>query len=266
MRLPQGKIGSPPKTNPMLLLLKLSFLFAFCYGGCLLLNAQPNFSRWELGANIGTFIYQGDLTPAAIGSYKTPGLVLGLWVGRRLNKAFSLRGNLALGTLRGDDAKWENPDWRQQRNFNFGSPVSELSGQLVWNIGKSEESSRTRFAPYLFGGVGVAFLRIRRDWSNLNASYFGETDNVSTGLPDDINRRLPWVIPVVPVGAGVRYALSQKISLHAESAYRFTATDYLEGFSRSANPSQKDQYYNVSVGIIYKLGKRSGLDCPPVRQ
>ena len=89
---------------------------------------QFDLRNYELGLSAGTFIYQGDLTPARFGSYRTPGANVNIFVNRILNPSFTLRTNLAFGKLRGDDAKYSNPEWRQQRNFNFSSSVFELSG------------------------------------------------------------------------------------------------------------------------------------------
>lgn len=97
-------------------------------------HAQLNLSNWQIGFNAGDFVYQGDLTPSRFGSYRTLKPGLGLYISRILSPSFILRTNLALGKLKGDDAKYDKPAWRQERNFNFTSPVAEISELLVWNI------------------------------------------------------------------------------------------------------------------------------------
>ena len=239
-----------------------AFLQKFCflsllYGLSGSLYAQLDLSKYEIGINAGTYIYQGDLTPAAMGSWRTAGFGLSLWGSKILNNAFSLRVQLARGRIKGDDARYAHPEWRQQRNFNFRSPLTELSALLVWDVfGNDFSNNRLKLSPYLFAGAGASFLNIKRDWSNLNASYFSETDNAVAGIATDAAHPLPGVISVLPVGVGVRYSISSKLSVNAESEYRFLFTDYLDGFSQAANPAQKDHYYSVSVGLSYALGKR----------
>jgi hypothetical protein len=96
----------------------------------------------------------------------------------------------------------------------------------------------------------------------LNSEVFTSTDNVQTGLSTDISHRLPKVLPVIPAGLGGRYAVTNKISLTLETSYRLSYTDYLDGFSKSANPNQRDHYFSHTIGILYSFGKKSGIDCP----
>jgi Domain of unknown function (DUF6089) len=226
------------------------------------LHAQIDLSKYEVGLSGGVFVYQGDLTPQPLGSYKTLKPQFALHVYRILSPSFSVRLNVNRGKLYGNDAAYSNPEWRQQRNFNFTTPVTELSLQGVWNI---LQARSPRFSPYLFAGAGISFLKIKRDWSNMYPAVFGESSDVQAGLTVDAAKTLPRVIPVVPVGAGVRYALSDRFSLTGETSYRLSFTDYMDGFSKSANPGKNDHYLSHSIGIIYSFGKRDKkLGCPSV--
>jgi len=225
---------------------------------------QVNTPKFQFGISAGTFIYQGDLTPSSIGSYKTVQPAINLFAAKLFSPSFALRGNIAFGKLKGDDAKYDHPDYRQQRNFNFSSPVFEISGLAEWNILGRNYISRG-FAPYLFAGVGYNILKIRRDYSNLNVEYFGSESELVTGLTADAQRSLPKGLLVLPVGAGVRYYLSDRIGISAETSYRIMSNDYLDGFSQSANPSKGDHYYSHTIGIVYRIGKKNMLDCPVMR-
>lgn len=99
----------------------------------------------------------------------------------------------------------------------------------------------------------------------MDPAVFGESSDVQAGLAVDAAKTLPRIIPVVPVGAGVRYALSDRFSLTAETSYRLSFTDYMDGFSKSANPDKNDHYLSHSIGIIYSFGKKDKkLGCPSV--
>ncbi len=240
------------------------FLFAFAFLLGTTLSAQL-YPKYEFGFNLGFTVYQGDLTPQQLGSFKTQKLALGLQAARLLGPSFSVRAAFLRGRLKGDDALYTTPEFRQQRNFNFSTPVTEFTGQLVWNpLGRNY--AEKGFSPYFFAGAGFAFLRIKRDWSGLNSSYFNsETSSLFSGLATDTTHTVPRLIPVIPVGLGVKYFFTPKLGMNAETSYRLGYTDYLDGFSEAANPDKKDHYLNYSVGIIYRTGKKNMLSCPKIR-
>lgn len=227
--------------------------------------AQTDKPKYEFGLNLGFLLYQGDLTPEKLGSFKTQKLTLALHASRILGPSFSLRTNLAFGKLKGDDAKYANPEYRQQRNFNFTSPVFEISELLVWNAAGKNYAEKG-FSPYLFAGAGLSFLKIKRDWSNINNSYFPpESSEIWAGLAADSAHKLPRFLPVIPVGAGIKYFFTPKLAVNAEASYRIGFSDYIDGFSQAANPTKKDHYSIYSVGLIYRTGKKNKLGCPVMK-
>jgi opacity protein-like surface antigen len=227
---------------------------------CLHVCGQAN--KFEFGAGLGMMVYQGDLTPSAFGSYRTARPGFNLHVGRMLNSSLLFRANLLFGRLAGDDSKYSYPVYRQQRNFKFSAIARELTGQLVWQPVKDRKLS-----PYVFGGAGLSSLRISRDWSGLNYNYFGgEASDMAAGLSADSVHRLPGVTPVGVAGIGMKYFLKSNLAINAEYSYRVIRTDYLDGFSVSANPNLKDHYMNYSVGVVYHTGRRNrSTDCPAMR-
>ena len=107
-------------------------------------------------------------------------------------------------------------------------------------------------------------MNISRDYSRFNPAYFGEVSSVTAGLAVDAVTPVPRVIPVVPVGAGLRYNLSRRIAINGELSYRLMRTDYLDGFSMSADPNQKDHYASITIGVAYKFGNKDRYACPAV--
>ena len=242
--------------NPTIILILLLFGYAETKG-------QSNVPKLELGFGLSTFIYQGDLSPEDFGSYKTMRVGVNLFVAKLMSRSVSLRTNLAIGGLRGDDSKYSEPEYRQQRNFKFKTPLAELSELIVWNPLKKNYADKA-FYPYLFAGAGISFVNIQRDWSNYNGEYFSNTD-VSARLAEDSAHELPSVLPFVPIGGGLRFNLSYKWGVNIESTYRILFTDYLDGFSKAANPDKKDKYHSITIGAVYRIGKKNPLDCPVVR-
>jgi hypothetical protein len=172
---------------------------------------------------------------------------------------------MSFARLTGDESRYSKPEYRQQRNFSFTTPVAEFSGQLVWNIlGRNYEDRG--IMPYLFSGAGISLLSIKKDYSRMDPTIFGESSDIYAGLAIDNARGTPRALLSVPVGIGAEYPLSDRFSVNIETSYRFIFSDYLDGFSQSANTEFQDHYHSTSAGIIYKFGTRDkGVGCPVVK-
>jgi opacity protein-like surface antigen len=228
-------------------------------------NAQSKFDGYEIGISAGTLIYQGDLTPKPYGYLKTIKPAFGIYVSKPLGDYFSVRLNFERGRILADDAAYTEPAWKQQRNFEFTSSVTELTGTVVFNpFGRLSESNFRRFSPYVFAGAGLSFVNIKRNWSGLNTAAFDAKSDVIVGLGTDTLTTLPKVLPVIPLGAGIKYNINNNWSIFAEAAYRFTASDYLDGFKYAANKDRKDSYYGLSLGLSYTFGS-SRYNCPVIK-
>src|SRR5258705_5782831 len=243
----------------------LALCFAFTF---LSANSQSSLiPKYEIGVHVGSFIYQGDLTPNDFGAFNTMKPGFGISGTRNINSLYAVRLQFLHGWLKGDDAKYDNPAWRQQRNFNFKTPVTELSALLVRNITGliPNEAGIINFSPYVFGGISYSFLKIKRDWSQFNYSHFAGETAVINGLTEDINHKVPKGIFSFPIGFGVRYGITEKLSFSLEGTYRILVTDYLDGFSQAANPDKNDHYHTLMVGLIYSFGKRNRFACPVIK-
>ncbi len=232
---------------------------------CLALPVQAqkiDLTQYEIGLGAGVMVYQGDLTPEPPGAYKTMRFYWALQVYRKLGNAFAVRLNFSRGRLYADEGLYSEPDWRRQRNFIFSTPVTELAGQLVWY---PLAARAPRLSPYVFGGAGLSFVGIKRDWSNMNTTVFGDGSEVQAGLAEDLTVDLPRRVMVIPAGAGARYMPGERWSIIAETSFRFGFTDYLDGFSKSANPARNDHYHTHSVGLIYSFRGKDRRGCPVMR-
>jgi hypothetical protein len=234
---------------------KTGIIAALLIGSISTGHAQLNLSKWQFGIQGGVNVYMGDLTPEPLGAYRTLKPVLAVYAARVLSPSFMLRANLMRGSLRADESKYSKPEWRRQRNFSFSTPVTELSGLLVWNIFKNNDNYLDRrWSPYLFGGAGVSFLRVARDASRMDPAIFGEGTDVANGLAQDLAVTPPRSLLVLPLGAGVEYMISPRVSFTAETNFRYSLTDYIDGFSKAANPNKRDYYYTHTLGVIVKFG------------
>ncbi len=227
--------------------------------------SAQNKSNYEVGINAGTLIYQGDLSNSALGSVKNLKPAIGVYVTKELDTYFSLRANLLYGKISEDESQYSSPSWKQLRNFKFSTSVTELSTVLVWNfLGDNGVKDYHMFSPYIFGGLGLSLLHVKRDWSGINSTVFDNKSSAIIGLGIDTLHATPTILPVIPVGIGLRYALSNKISIRAEATYRLTFSDYIDGFSQSTNPTTKDKYYGLSIGLGIKLFSNN-YKCPTIK-
>jgi Domain of unknown function (DUF6089) len=227
-------------------------------------NAQF-YRDMSVGLNGGAYIYQGDLTPERFGSSRTIQPGFSFFAKKPINHFLAARVHISIARLKGDDSRYSKPEYRQQRNFFFTTPVKEFSAQLVWNIfGRNYEERG--IMPYIFSGAGVSLISVKKDYSRMDPAVFGESSDVYTGLAVDNARGTPRALLSVPVGIGAEYPLSDRFSVNLETSYRFIFTDYLDGFSQSVSPKYQDHYHSTSAGIIYKFGKKDkGIGCPVVK-
>lgn len=228
-------------------------------------NAQF-YKDMSVGLNGGIYVYQGDLTPERFGSSTTIQPGFSLFVKKPINYFLSARVLISIAKLKGDDSRYGKPEYRQQRNFYFTTPVKEFSAQLVWNVfGKNYEDNG--IMPYVFSGAGISVIGVRKDYSRMDTAFFFKNEpDVMEGLAVDNLRGTPRTLLSVPIGIGAELPISDRLSVNVETSYRFIFTDYLDGFSQSANPNRQDHYHSTSAGIIYKFGKREkGIGCPVVK-
>jgi hypothetical protein len=219
----------------------------------------------SLGLNAGAYVYQGDLSPGRYGSLKTIEPGISLFAKKPINKFLAARLYLSFASLLGDESRYENFVSAQGRNFSFSTPLTELSGQLVLNV-RGNNKNEKGLMPYVFSGMGVTFIHVKKDFSRLDPAVYPPNSDVAVGLAIDNAKGTPRKLISIPAGAGLAYLISNRILINTEAAYRFIFTDYLDGFSQAVNPKQQDHFYSISAGFIYKLGKKeNNLACPVIK-
>lgn len=151
----------------------------------------------------------------------------------------ALRANLTYGILAGND-NLTTEVFRQNRNLNFRSDIFEFSvvyelhffkEQLghVYDLRgvKGEKSSRVGL--YVFAGVGGFYFQPK---TLLNGTYV-ELQPLSTegqGLPGGPEEYNNFQL-CIPMGVGLRKALSKQWSAGLELQYTKTFTDYIDDVS-----------------------------------
>lgn len=228
-------------------------------------NAQFKASGFEAGIQLGTFVYQGELTSKFYGYTRNLKPAVNLHASKYLNDYFAVRGSAWLGKVAANEGVYTTPEWHQYRNFKFSTALTELSGLIVFNpYGNDNAKAVSRVSPYFLAGAGVTFINTKRDYSGFNTTYFDVKSVAAQSLAADTVKTLPTMITVLPIGAGIKYMLSSRIALNAEATYRFTSTDYLDGFKHNDSKNNRDSYYGISLGINYIFGKNR-YNCPKIK-
>lgn len=252
--------------------------------------AQSNYkaSSFEIGMDIGGMVSLSPLTPyGRLGAWKQISAPsIDFFIEKPIIGPVSIRGKFFLGTYGEDDSKtqgYSNWDWlKEYRKVKFSTSVKEVTGMVVFNLlrGEPTETNPHKISAYVFAGAGVAFVNVTRNWQNFDREYF-LVDNPS--LVEDLARDTAHALPnkafVIPLGGGLKYAISPKFSLLGEVNFRYTKQQYLDGFYNVGNNQRNvgynlkkdDYYYGVSIGISYRINtltmggaSKGKLGCPKV--
>lgn len=214
-----------------------------------LLSAQDEF---QAGLFIGASNYQGDFVVEDYAFLKESNLSVGLHFRKGLNKVLVARGSVSLVNLTGTD---ENYPERAERDFSFKNTLIELAAGLEFEpLGarryRSSVSRNQIFSPYLFAGVGVAYMNPQ---PKLN--YTGGPGE-DPAVADDINAEIEEVILTVPFGVGLSFDVDANWSIALEGGLRATFTDYLDGLSLAGNPDKNDWFQVIGLRMLYRFDNK----------
>lgn len=227
--------------------------------GCLcLLPFLANCQKLEGGIFLGGVNYTGDVVEPSLSDWSETKFAYGLMLRHNFTPKWALRGSLLLGKVTGSDMNYDDPTWRQNRGFNFETPLTEIALQLEWapfakDWVNADGTYRKSWSPYLLAGIGSLFYNPSAD--------FNENSNMASTMlnriADDKNQNdnTTHVGLAVPFGGGIRIDLTPKLVLGIEAGLRLPVTDYLDGISEAANPDRKDWYGFGGVTLSYRFNK-----------
>ncbi len=242
-----------------LVLISLTF-FAF---GSISTKAQDSCSvckpfPWEIGALAGVNQYFGDMHCSKPYASQN-NLMGGLFLRKHISDFFAIRPQVLVGKLAGRDM--DNPDklW-DYRRLNFSStPFVEAAV-----LGEYYPLRERRFtcdgfmkktlSPYLFAGVGATYSN-PTVYQEAGASFPARPTDLAADVAK-MNKFGNRIAAVIPVGLGVKYNASRRVTLGAEAGYRFSTSDYLDGLSLAGNSGRKDGYFLANVLGSYRFGDK----------
>ncbi len=202
----------------------------------LVLTILPLFAHaqyLDAGILLGASNYLGDLSKNSSAVY--PGETkpaIGVLARYNFSDRFGARLGLTYTSVSGRDANVRQDEFIRQRNLSFNSRIVELSLLGEVNLPGYQPYGLFRpFSPYLFGGVAIFNYNPRTrylgNWVKLQP--LGTEGQGLAQYPG--RRRYSTVSLAIPFGAGVKYALTDKLTLGLELGARYTLTDYLDDVS-----------------------------------
>jgi hypothetical protein len=220
----------------------------------------------EFGVGIGAGHYFGDLnTRARLNRAK---IAATIFFRKNFSNYIALRVGASFAQLGYSDIYNEHNQFMFQRNLSFNSNVWELALQGDFNFfrfmpGEPAEN----FTPYITLGVGVfsydpyAYLQGQK----IYLRPLGTEGQGSALYPD----RKPYgsMAISIPFGAGIKYAINERINVGFEVLHRFTNTDYLDDVSKTyvdpavfpTNPDGSPSNAQLLSDRSYEVGEPIGI-------
>ena len=170
--------------------------------------------RAEVGGGIGLVAYQGDFNGNLFKNMQPMFTLLGRY---KFNPRMALALNVSYGKIKGSSKNVETfyPDL-PETDFNHGIVDAGIRYEYnFWPYGTGREyRGAQRITPYIYIGLGATFVKPEKTEIALN----------------------------LPIGAGVKYKLGERMNLAIEWTMHFTTSDMLDGV--------KDPYGIKSSGLF----------------
>lgn len=126
-----------------------------------------------------------------------------------------------------------------------------------------------KFTPYVFAGIGYYNFKPYQIDEIIRSNGTFRYQNIAMKQVEKFSNRQMNV----PVGIGVKYAVTPNVIINAEGNYRFLFNKYIDNYIAD---NKKDSYYTISLGISFRLspisassgnrgyGNSKDCKCPPV--
>lgn len=216
---------------------------------------EPPQNFWEGGCYAGTAVYQGDLVPSLMGSFKDAAPVGGITAGYYFKHGIGLSTTIAVGGLRGDDAQWSRPEWRRQRRFSFKTGFGEWSLVATYDClaRLRERKNKIKWGLVMMAGGGVVYTNPSRDVSGLDSVAFSPGDAAVSGLKQDMDRSPATWTGLLILGGGIRYYVNKRTAVYTEVRLHCGSSDRMDGFRNAVSSSRPDGYMTYTVGYSVRI-------------
>ncbi|MFZ1787732.1 MAG: DUF6089 family protein [Saprospiraceae bacterium] len=222
---------------------------------CLFVIYTGSGQELSVGAGVGASTYWGDLNSGAIFQdiKNSSGLQGQLFITYQPSRIFTLRGNLAVGKIMGDDALSEK-DWQRERNLSFQTRLLDFSGRVMvhpWSIPLND--SHFVLTPFISSGLSVFNFDPRTTY-NGNMYRLQPLGTEGQGMPG-FGEKYQLTQLSIPIGGGLKMQVSERMSVIIESYAHKTFTDYIDDVG-----AQYVNYFELLAGnglLAAQLSDRS---------
>jgi hypothetical protein len=250
------------------------------------INAQGLFSRKQtanqyttVGLGFGSSHYGGDLTPQMLKKphfllYKNVRWNIHGHYTRHFNPNTALRLQFSWVRLLGNDNSYTTDSKGMIvtgmqsayiRNLHFRNDVKEMtiSGifNLIPNYSKSSPRERLAFTPYITVGAGFISHQpkakrpiISPDEKVKYSVNLRDLGTEGQNLPNSTSKVYSLVVPVIPIGFGMKWKVNDKIDFSMEANLRYVFSDFLDdvGFTRYPDQATLNNYNPESAIFSYR--------------
>ena len=180
---------------------------------------STTFAQVEAGLLAGTTLYGGDMskTPFIIEEAKPAAQVFGEY---KFSDHLGVNASLLFGKISGDDL---NKETTYRRNLRFESNIFEFGAKVQYDI---LDPYTSRIVPYAYAGAAIFHHNPQAEVDSVMVELqpLGTEGQGREGYDEKYKL---WDFSI-PVGVGVKYALTDEINLRADIGARKTFTNYLD--------------------------------------
>jgi len=184
-------------------------------------------AQWNVNLYGGFSNYIGDMQTSPYTTKQSNGS-FGAGIQYDLTRHFSLLTNLTYGRISAADGYSSQADLRA-RNLNFESHITEWNLLAEYNL---LDLSEHKLTPYLFAGVAIFHFNPYSYDTTGKKVYLRPLSTEGEGLTQYPGRR-PYALTqlAIPFGGGIKFRISDGVTLAYEIGMRKTFTDYLDDLS-----------------------------------
>jgi len=214
----------------------------------------------EFGLTVGSAHYFGDLNNRA--RLNRPKPAVGVFFIKQFNNYLGVRASAHYAQVGYSDI-YSKVDYQKRRNLSFNSDIVELAIQGDFNFFKFIPGDPNYiFTPFVSFGIGAfsynpyAYYEDKKYYLKPLGT---EGQNFPYTDPATGKTRKPYknVAICFPIGAGIKYNLSNNVNLSFQVTHRLTMTDYLDDVSTTFVGIDKFPILNGQPSIAGILQDRS---------
>ncbi|MEO6219193.1 MAG: DUF6089 family protein, partial [Ginsengibacter sp.] len=216
----------------------------------------------EIGVTAGVAHYFGDINNRA--AFNRPKVALGIFLRKQFGNYTALRVAAHYAQLGYSDQYSEN-DYQRSRNLSFNTNIFEFALRGDFNFFKFDPTDPLHaFTPYATLGVGIFSYDPYAFYNG--EKYYLRPLNTEGETFYQGRKAYGSMAVCIPIGFGVKYAVTDRINISFEIAHRFTTTDYIDDVSKTYVGIDKFSSQNQpSIAAIlqdrsFELGTPIGIE------